>query len=72
MANNEGDLVPKEVKVNNEVDRMESPPPPATPPPENEDTQELIVVDENTELLDLNHGRIGKIENLEPLRNLER
>lgn len=71
MANNEADLLPK-VRGDNEANRMESPPPPATPPPENEDTQELIVVDENTELLDLNHGRIGKIENLEPLRNLER
>lgn len=37
-----------------------------------EDTQEIIVVNENTTELDLNHGRIGKIENLEPLKNLER
>lgn len=42
-----------------------------TPAPE-EDTQEIIVVNEETTELDLNHGRIGKIENLEPLKNLER
>lgn len=37
-----------------------------------EETQEIIVVDEGTTELDLNHGRIGKIENLDPLKNLER
>lgn len=47
-----------------------TPPNPAAAP--EEDTQEIIVVNENTSELDLNHGRIGKIENLEPLQNLER
>lgn len=60
----------------NEDQAMEhegSPPPPVTPPPPADvDTQEIIIVNENTEELDLNHGRIGKIENLEPLKNLER
>lgn len=49
-----------------------SPAPSPTPPPAEEDTQELIAVNEHTEELDLNHGRIGKIENLENLVNLER
>lgn len=66
MGNNDGDLVP------NNKDHDQSPPPPTTPPPCEEDTQELIVVDEHTDILDLNHGRIGKIENLEPLTKLER
>lgn len=48
-------------------------PPPEPPPPAVEEApKELIVVDENTTELDLNHGRIGKIENLEQLKNLER
>lgn len=42
-----------------------------TAPPE-EDTQEIIIVNEHTKELDLNHGRIGKIEKLEPLKHLER
>lgn len=37
-----------------------------------EDCQEIIIVNEHTTELDLNHGRIGKIENLEHLKNLER
>lgn len=49
-----------------------SPPPPTTPPPADEDTQDIIIVNENTIELDLNHGRIGKIENLETLKRLER
>lgn len=55
------------------MDHEASPPPPVTPPPPADvDTQEIIIVNENTEELDLNHGRIGKIENLEPLKKLER
>lgn len=46
--------------------------PPNPPPAPEDDTQEIIVVNELTTELDLNHGRIGKIENLEPLQNLER
>lgn len=39
---------------------------------ENESTQEIIVIDVDALELDLNHGRIGKIENLEPLQCIER
>lgn len=33
---------------------------------------ELMVIDPETLELDLNHGRIGKMENLEPLTQIER
>lgn len=33
---------------------------------------EIIVIDPMTPELDLNHGRIGKLENLEPLQCIER
>lgn len=33
---------------------------------------DIIIVDPTTEELDLNHGRIGKLENLEPLQCIER
>lgn len=72
MANNEPDMIHKMETTEDGRENNASPPPPVTPPPGEESTQELIVVNENTEILDLNHGRIGKIENLEPLRNLER
>lgn len=73
MANNEADEVPKgDGPSQKKHDAPGSPPQDATPPPGNEDTQELIVINENTEELDLNHGRIGKIENLEPLKHLQR
>lgn len=75
MGNNKADEVPKgdgPSQKKQGKDEHGSPPQAVTPPPGNEATQELIVVNENTEELDLNHGRIGKIENLEPLRNLER
>lgn len=75
MANNEADEVPKGDGPSNHKQatvNTGSPPQAETPPPGNEDTQELIVVNENTEELDLNHGRIGKIENLEPLKHLQR
>lgn len=72
-ANKEAEEVPKEAANQGKDDKHEgSPPPPTTPPPNDEDTQEIIIVNEHTEELDLNHGRIGKIENLEPLKNLER
>lgn len=60
---------PKENAQANPPARTEATP--AGPTPE-EDTQEIIVVNEETTELDLNHGRVGKIENLEPLKNLER
>jgi protein phosphatase 1 regulatory subunit 7 len=70
---NEEDEIPKGDGPTNKLDDQGgSPPPAATPPPGAEDTQELIVVNEHTEELDLNHGRIGKIENLEPLKKLQR
>lgn len=73
MANNEGGQVPREPGEGERKPEHEgSPVPPVTPPPADEDCQELIVIDGNTEDLDLNHGRIGKIENLEPLQNLQR
>lgn len=77
MANNEAEQVPKEASSaennrNKSQDHEGSPPPAATPPPTEENSQELIVVNEHTEELDLNHGRIGKIENLEQLKNLQR
>lgn len=76
MSNNEDNELTKAVVEPNNAEMRngdnKSPQPPATPPPVEEDTQELIVVNENTDILDLNHGRIGKIENLEPLKNLER
>ena len=37
----------------------------------NEETVDLRVLDPTITDLDLNHGRIGKIENLEPLTQLE-
>lgn len=45
-----------------------------TPPPSEDggETQEIILVNEHTLELDLNHGRIGKIEKLEPMTQLER
>lgn len=33
---------------------------------------DIIIVDPDTLELDLNHGRIGKLQNLEPLRQVER
>lgn len=76
MTNNEADDVPITVsngKENDErKDREGSASPPATPPPADEDTNEIILVNEETKELDLNHGRIGKIENLEHLKKLER
>lgn len=33
---------------------------------------EIIIIDPETTELDLNHGRIGKMQNLEPLRNIEK
>lgn len=33
---------------------------------------DIIIIDPETDTLDLNHGRIGKLQNLEALRNLER
>ena len=36
-----------------------------------EETVDLRILDATTTDLDLNHGRIGKIENLEPLTQLE-
>lgn len=33
---------------------------------------DIIVIDPKTTELDLNHGRIGKIDNLEPLECIER
>lgn len=73
LANNEPGQAPNEPAEGAKNPEHEgSPVPPATPPPAEEDTQELIVIDENTVDLDLNHGRIGKIENLEPLNNLQR
>ena len=36
-----------------------------------EETVDLRILDPTTTDLDLNHGRIGKIENLEPLTQLE-
>ena len=40
-------------------------------PAENEETVDMRILDPDTIDLDLNHGRIGKIENLEPLTQLE-
>ena len=40
-------------------------------PAENEETVDMRILDPDTIDLDLNHGRIGKIENLEPLTKLE-
>lgn len=34
--------------------------------------EDIITIDPECYELDLNHGRIGKIENLEPLLNIER
>lgn len=34
--------------------------------------EDVITIDPETEEVELNHGRIGKIENLEPLVNLKR
>uniref|UniRef100_A0A182SQH0 Dynein axonemal assembly factor 1 homolog n=1 Tax=Anopheles maculatus TaxID=74869 RepID=A0A182SQH0_9DIPT len=34
--------------------------------------EDVITIDPDTTEVDLNHGRIGKIENLEPLTKLER
>lgn len=34
--------------------------------------EDVITIDPETTEVDLNHGRIGKIENLEPLTKLER
>lgn len=34
--------------------------------------EDVITIDPEATEVDLNHGRIGKIENLEPLVNLER
>lgn len=34
--------------------------------------EDVITIDPEATDVDLNHGRIGKIENLEPLVNLER
>lgn len=77
MANNESDDMPTTDAISmngkeDNFDRKGSPAPPATPPPVEEETQDIIVVNENTTELDLNHGRIGKIDNLEPLTKLER
>lgn len=36
-----------------------------------EETEDLRILDPDTIDLDLNHGRIGKIENLEPLTQLQ-
>lgn len=36
------------------------------------DSEEIIIIDPQTEELDLNHGRIGKLENLEPLTRIQR
>lgn len=76
-ADNSGKEVPTEgpacaTAPTMEVDEAGSPAPAKTPPPAEEDCQEIIIVNEHTRELDLNHGRIGKIENLEPLKNLER
>ena len=38
---------------------------------ENQETVDMRILDPDTIDLDLNHGRIGKIENLEPLTQLE-
>ena len=40
-------------------------------PAETEETVDMRILDPDTIDLDLNHGRIGKIENLEPLTQLE-
>ena len=40
-------------------------------PAEIEETVDMRILDPDTIDLDLNHGRIGKIENLEPLTQLE-
>lgn len=34
--------------------------------------EDIITIDPDCDVLDLNHARIGKIEHLEPLVNLER
>lgn len=39
---------------------------------ESASTNDILVIDPKTTELDLNHGRIGKIENLEPLECIER
>lgn len=41
---------------------------------ENKDVtiNDIIIVDPDTSELDLNHGRIGKLQNLEPLKCIER
>lgn len=48
----------------------------ATPPPSDGPTvfqiDETMIIDPECYELELNHGRIGKIENLEPLINIER
>lgn len=69
MKNNEANEVPK-APEDTATENAQSSLPAAAEPEEN--TQEIIVVNEETTELDLNHGRIGKIENLEPLKNLER
>lgn len=86
VSHNEDSMEPKKSNVTSPIEANESsiavnavdPDTPGSPhsqsPPPTEDGEanEMIIVNEDTVELDLNHGRIGKIENLEPLKHLER
>lgn len=39
--------------------------------PQDLTVNDIVIIDPETTVLDLNHGRIGRISNLEPLVNIE-
>lgn len=61
--------LPEEERPETPEEAQPEPKPDEEPPAKMED---VITIDPEATELDLNHGRVGKIEQLEPLVNLER